>query len=60
MPNTVTVQGTTYTVEKVNGRLSLLRYNEKYKTWVKLNFTATSEPNTIRETLISQYLRENA
>ena len=60
MDETITVNGVEYKVLRENEKISLYRYNEKYKMWVKIFFGNDKQPeNTIKEILSKQYISRN-
>ena len=52
----IEINGVAYQIQKEDEKASLLRYNEKHKIWVKLNFSDTATKNSIVEVLSKQYI----
>lgn len=66
MCKTVEIRGITYNVNQTADKVTLQRYNEKYKMWINLHFPKGNEDGGKRieediiKVLSSQYIQKNA
>ena len=65
MSETIEINGATYNIMHTADKITLQRYNEKYKMWVNLHFPKDSETKkekieeNIIQILSNQYIRRN-